>query len=93
MRCAKPACPNNGRRTGQRRLAAILAADVAGYLADMAACCAQMGDGAAAEAHAAEVLRLKPDFSAEAYVGNLPYRESEDRDHHRDGLRKAGLPE
>ena len=43
-----------------------------GYLADMAACCAQMGDGAAAEAHAAEVLRLKPDFSAEAYVGNLP---------------------
>ncbi len=63
------------------------------YQADMAACYAQMGEATAAEARAAEVLRLKPDFSADAYVAKLPYREADDRAHHREGLRKAGLPE
>jgi len=62
-------------------------------LADMAACYAQMGEATVAEALAAEVLRLKPDFSADAYVAKLPYREVDDRAHHREGLRKAGLPE
>ena len=59
----------------------------------MAACYAQMGEATAAEARAAEVLRLKPDFSADAYVAKLPYQEADDRAHHREGLRKAGLPE
>ncbi len=59
----------------------------------MAACYAQMGEATAAEARAAEVLRLKPDFSADAYVAKLPYRETDDRAHHREGLGKAGLPE
>ncbi len=63
------------------------------YQADMAACYAQMGEATAAEARAAEVLRLKPDFSADAYVAKLPYREADDRAPHREGLRKAGLPE
>jgi adenylate cyclase len=62
-------------------------------LADMAACYAQMGEATVAEALAAEVLRLKPDFSADAYVAKLPYREADDRAHHREGLRKSGLPE
>jgi hypothetical protein len=31
---------------------------------------------------AAEVLRVKPDFSADAYVARLPYREADDRAHH-----------
>ncbi len=62
------------------------------YLADTAACSAQMGDMAAAEVRAAEVLRQKPDFSAEAYVTALPYRQDDDRAHHLEGLRKAGLP-
>jgi adenylate cyclase len=62
-------------------------------LADMAACYAQMGEPTAAEALAAEVLRVKPDFSADAYVAKLPYQEADDRAHHREGLRKAGLPE
>src|SRR5262249_17726321 len=37
-------------------------------LVDMAACYAQLGEATAAETLAAEVLRVKPDFSAGAYV-------------------------
>jgi adenylate cyclase len=60
--------------------------------ADLAACYAQMGDEAAAREHASEALRLNPAFSIAAYVGHYPYRREEDRDHHREGLAKAGLP-
>jgi hypothetical protein len=52
-----------------------------------------LGEATLAEALAAEVLRVKPDFSTDAYVAKLPYREADDRAHHREGLRKAGLPE
>jgi adenylate cyclase len=61
--------------------------------ADMAACHAQMNDTSNAERKAAETLRLNPDFSIEGYISTLPYEKSADRDHLREGLSKAGLPE
>jgi adenylate cyclase len=61
--------------------------------ADMAACHAHLGDMAAARDEAAEVLRLKENFSIEGYLANLPYREEADLEHHRQGLQLAGLPE
>ena len=60
--------------------------------ADLAACHAQMGNASDCEREVAETLRLKPDFSIESYLSILPYEESADRDHHREGLGKAGLP-
>jgi adenylate cyclase len=60
--------------------------------ADLAACYAQLGEEAAARDHAREALRLNPAFSIAAYVGHLPFRREEDRDHLREGLAKAGLP-
>ncbi|MEE8351427.1 MAG: adenylate/guanylate cyclase domain-containing protein [Rhodospirillales bacterium] len=64
-----------------------------GHHADMAACCAQIGNDKDAEIHAAGVLRVKPDFSITDYLENLPYKQLDDREHHGDGLRKANLPE
>ena len=58
----------------------------------MAAACAQMGDATAASAHAAETLRRAPDFSVQAYLDTLHYKRTSDREHHREGLLKAGLP-
>jgi adenylate cyclase len=57
----------------------------------MAAACAQMGDDAAAAAHAEEVLSRQPDFAVDAYLATLHYKRDSDRGHHRDGLLKAGL--
>jgi adenylate cyclase len=42
---------------------------------------------------AAEALRLAPDFSAIQFLKKEPFKQSSDRDHLLDGLRKAGLPE
>jgi len=64
-----------------------------GHHAEIAACYAQLGSDEKAKLHAGEVLRLKPDFSIADHVQGLPFKESRDREHHRDGLRKAGLPE
>jgi adenylate cyclase len=58
----------------------------------LAAACAQLGDTTAAAAHAAETLRRAPDFSADAYLATLHYKRASDREHHREGLLKAGLP-
>ncbi len=60
---------------------------------DMAACYAQLGSDAEAKEQAAAALRLKPDFTIESFVRSLPFKETTDRDHLADGLRKAGLPE
>ena len=60
--------------------------------ADLGACHAQMGNASDCEREVAETLRLKPDFSIESYLSILPYELSADRDHHREGLGKAGLP-
>ena len=46
-----------------------------------------------ARRHAAEVLRLKPDFSLRLFSAKEPYEQPGERERLRDGLRKAGLPE
>ena len=58
----------------------------------LAAALAQMGDVAAAGAHAQEALKLQPTFTVKGYLATLPYKNDSDRDHHREGLLKAGLP-
>jgi adenylate cyclase len=58
----------------------------------LAAALAQMGDATAASAHAAETLRRAPAFSVQAYLETLHYKRASDREHHREGLLKAGLP-
>jgi adenylate cyclase len=59
----------------------------------LAAALARMGDEIAASAHAREVLTLVPAFSAQAYLATLYYKRDTDREHHREALIKAGLPE
>ena len=59
----------------------------------LAAALAKMGNKTAAPAHAQEAMRLDPGFSAERYLATLHYRQDSDREHHREALRKAGLPE
>jgi adenylate cyclase len=58
----------------------------------MAAAFAQMGDAVAATAHAEQVARRAPGFSVQGYLDTLHYKRAADREHHRDGLLKAGLP-
>lgn len=58
----------------------------------MAAAFAQMGDAVAATAHAEQVERRAPGFSVQGYLETLHYKRAADREHHRDGLLKAGLP-
>ena len=60
--------------------------------ADLAAALAQAGRAAEAAAEVAETLRIKPEFSAAAYVKGLGYVREADREHHRAALVKAGLP-
>jgi adenylate cyclase len=62
------------------------------HMAFLAACCAQLGDIAAAQARAAEVVSRAPGFTVAGYLGTLPYRDDGDREHHRLALLKAGLP-
>jgi adenylate cyclase len=59
----------------------------------LAAALAQLGDKTAAAAHAQEVLREEPAFSNQRFLSTLHYRLESDRDHLREGLLKAGLPE
>ena len=63
------------------------------HYAELAASFAQAGMPAEAERAAAEALRGNAGFSSSAYVAGLPYRFDEDRQHLKEGLRKAGLPE
>jgi adenylate cyclase len=62
-------------------------------LAYLAACYALTGNIDRSKHHAAEVLRLMPEFSISRYVSKELYRLSSDRKHLTDALRKAGLPE
>jgi adenylate cyclase len=61
--------------------------------ATMASCYGWMGEDAAATAQAAAILALKPEFTAAAHTADLPYKNEADREHHRQGLLKAGLPD
>src|SRR3954453_14362482 len=58
----------------------------------LAATFAQMGDGVAAAAHAAEVPKRAPDFSVAAHIATQHYKREQDRNRHEAGLLKAGLP-
>ena len=60
----------------------------------MAAASAQMGNATAATAHANETLARAPDFTTTAFLATtLHYKLESDREHVREGLLKAGLPE
>jgi adenylate cyclase len=59
----------------------------------LAASYAQMGDDGTAQAHAQEVRKREPEFSVENYLATLHYKHDGDREHHREGLVKAGLAE
>ena len=62
-------------------------------LALLAACLAEMGDPAGAQAQAREVLTRKPDFSvARDYLPMLHFKRESDLAHQREALLKAGLP-
>ncbi len=62
------------------------------HCAEMAACYAALGNDHEAAKQTVETLRLNPGFSTEIYVASLSYRNTDDREHLRDSLRKAGLP-
>ena len=53
---------------------------------------AHLGMAQEAQNHAAEVLRLKPDYSEQWVVVQEPYRNPADLQNLLEGLRKAGLP-
>ncbi|MER9626490.1 adenylate/guanylate cyclase domain-containing protein [Mesorhizobium sp. M0296] len=62
-------------------------------VARLAACYAQLGRTAEAQAAVAEVLRLQPDFSTVEYMRKSVFLEhADDRELLREGLTKAGLP-
>ena len=52
-----------------------------------------MGNGVAAAAHAAEVVKLEPGFSVATYLATQHYKHDVDRLRHETGLLKAGLPD
>ena len=62
------------------------------YHADMAGCYAALGMTRDAKSEVDRTLKLKPDFSISDYVESLTYKECQDREHHRELLRKAGMP-
>ena len=59
----------------------------------LAASSAQLGNKTAAAAHASEVSALEPSFAINKYLATLHYKNAADREHCREGLIKAGLPE
>ena len=59
----------------------------------LAAALGQLGDKTAAAAHAQEVLRQEPTFLVQRCLATSHYRLDTNRDHLREGLLKAGLPE
>jgi tetratricopeptide (TPR) repeat protein len=59
----------------------------------LAACYGQLGKKSEAEAQVAAILREKPNSSIAGYMRDVLLERPEDREHLRDGLIKAGLPE
>ena len=58
----------------------------------LAASLAQLGNATAAGAHVQEVLQRQPTFTVEAFLDTLHYQQRSDKEHLREGLVKAGLP-
>jgi len=67
--------------------------DVYNHHAFLAASSAQLGNKTAATAHAREVTTLEPGFAINKHLITLHYKQAADREHYREGLIKAGLPE
>jgi TolB-like protein/class 3 adenylate cyclase len=59
----------------------------------MAASHAMLGHDERARRHAADTLRLKPDFTISSAIERQPLRRDSDRAHLLEAFRKAGLPE
>jgi TolB-like protein len=59
----------------------------------LTACYAHLNMTGDAHAHAAEILRIKPDFSVRDVERTEPFQDPTDLEHLKDGLRKAGLPD
>jgi len=57
----------------------------------LAATYSELGRGAEAQAEAAEVLRISPSFSAEAWAQRLPYKDPAAVERFLASLRQAGL--
>jgi len=58
----------------------------------IAACHAQLGNGAEASAQMREVLTRDPAYDWRACAASLHYRDASDLEHHREAVIKAGLP-
>src|SRR5215510_15451382 len=69
-----------------------LAAPDYAHHAFLAASLAQLGNRTGAGAHVQEVLQREPTFTAETFLSTLHYQQHSDKEHLRDGLVKAGLP-
>jgi adenylate cyclase len=59
----------------------------------LAASYGQVGRTAEAEATVKRVLALDPEATVAKWAAQQPYKSSDDLEHYKDGLRKAGLPE
>jgi adenylate cyclase len=59
----------------------------------LAASHARLGEVAAMRVAAAEIMRLRPDFTVTGFVSKESYQNAADREHLAENLRKAGLPE
>ena len=59
----------------------------------LAASYAQLGLGAEAQATVKRVLALDPNATVAKWAAQQPYKNPDDLEHYKDGLRKAGLPE
>jgi adenylate cyclase len=64
----------------------------ASHHALLAASHAGNGDAAGARSHAAQVLKLTPDFTVKAHMATMHYWQAANEEHHRALLLRAGLP-
>ena len=85
------ACYCSGAYADGAAVYATVAEPQAGVLAGLAACRAQLGDGAGAAAARSALLAVAPAFSARLFVDARPFKRDLDRAHLLDGLRKAGF--
>jgi adenylate cyclase len=58
----------------------------------LAACYGHAGNEPAARDSVREALRRQPELTVETHLTTLHYKREADREHHREGLLKAGLP-
>jgi len=63
------------------------------HFAFLAACYTHSGNEAMAATQVLEALALDPNFTVDGHIATMHYLWDKDRDHHREGLRAAGLPE